>query len=90
MHGRSGIHTSKDDNDLLIIAAGYDHSRIVEWQPKRKDARKKVLLFGFPAISPGMFQENILRAHEAEAAIETRSEERRVGKECRSRWSPYH
>ena len=23
-------------------------------------------------------------------AIRTRSEERRVGKECRSRWSPYH
>ena len=23
-------------------------------------------------------------------AIGTRSEERRVGKECRSRWSPYH
>ena len=29
--------------------------------------------------------------HKAEAyAITTRSEERRVGKECRSRWSPYH
>ena len=24
------------------------------------------------------------------AAISHRSEERRVGKECRSRWSPYH
>ena len=24
------------------------------------------------------------------AGITTRSEERRVGKECRSRWSPYH
>ena len=24
------------------------------------------------------------------AALGTRSEERRVGKECRSRWSPYH
>src|SRR5690349_22855396 len=24
------------------------------------------------------------------AALEARSEERRVGKECRSRWSPYH
>src|SRR2546429_3862949 len=24
------------------------------------------------------------------AAKESRSEERRVGKECRSRWSPYH
>ena len=23
-------------------------------------------------------------------AAHTRSEERRVGKECRSRWSPYH
>src|SRR5256884_1317297 len=24
------------------------------------------------------------------AGVERRSEERRVGKECRSRWSPYH
>ena len=24
------------------------------------------------------------------AKVEVRSEERRVGKECRSRWSPYH
>jgi len=27
---------------------------------------------------------------EATTATEARSEERRVGKECRSRWSPYH
>ena len=26
----------------------------------------------------------------SDAAGTTRSEERRVGKECRSRWSPYH
>ena len=25
-----------------------------------------------------------------EPSVEIRSEERRVGKECRSRWSPYH
>ena len=25
-----------------------------------------------------------------QVTAETRSEERRVGKECRSRWSPYH
>ena len=25
-----------------------------------------------------------------EAVLDERSEERRVGKECRSRWSPYH
>ena len=33
-------------------------------------------------LDPGM----VLRA----AIQTTRSEERRVGKECRSRWSPYH
>ena len=27
---------------------------------------------------------------ETDGQISTRSEERRVGKECRSRWSPYH
>ena len=27
---------------------------------------------------------------EVEAVLNIRSEERRVGKECRSRWSPYH
>src|SRR2546427_11868331 len=32
----------------------------------------------------------VLHAHEEAVADDTRSEERRVGKECRSRWSPYH
>ena len=27
---------------------------------------------------------------EVDVILESRSEERRVGKECRSRWSPYH
>ena len=30
------------------------------------------------------------RVHTAGKNKSTRSEERRVGKECRSRWSPYH
>src|SRR2546426_12710463 len=34
----------------------------------------------FPAIAAG----------DVRGAIDARSEERRVGKECRSRWSPYH
>ena len=33
---------------------------------------------------------NTAAAHVAYAFTEVRSEERRVGKECRSRWSPYH
>src|SRR2546427_6720540 len=31
-----------------------------------------------------------VHAHEDAVIAESRSEERRVGKECRSRWSPYH
>ncbi len=69
--GMRGLNTSRNDNDLLIIAAGYDHSRIADVANNRKDCKKKVLLFGFPAISPGMFQENILRAYKAEEAIAT-------------------
>ena len=32
----------------------------------------------------------LLAATRESPRTETRSEERRVGKECRSRWSPYH
>ena len=28
--------------------------------------------------------------HDSNNGLDYRSEERRVGKECRSRWSPYH
>ena len=38
-----------------------------------------------------LFEEkSILVFPECREASEWRSEERRVGKECRSRWSPYH
>src|SRR2546430_11562823 len=33
---------------------------------------------------------NNVQTHHGVLIEETRSEERRVGKECRSRWSPYH
>ncbi len=66
--GMSGSHTSETENDLLIIAAGYDHGRIVDVANSKKHATK-ALLFGFPSISPGMFQENILRAFKAEPAV---------------------
>ena len=35
------------------------------------------------------FEQELLRLSEVHN-MEIRSEERRVGKECRSRWSPYH
>ena len=41
----------------------------------------------------GRLKEELLSSgslHEKLKQITNRSEERRVGKECRSRWSPYH
>ena len=37
-----------------------------------------------------ILMKNTLDASSATIAFIVRSEERRVGKECRSRWSPYH
>ena len=36
------------------------------------------------------YTEQQIPQEDLNAILEARSEERRVGKECRSRWSPYH
>ena len=47
--------------------------------------RKNLSLFPNERYQICLFDKNILRT-----LWKQRSEERRVGKECRSRWSPYH
>src|SRR3712207_6265936 len=42
------------------------------------------------ALGERAFAEVLPHMQKALAGREARSEERRVGKECRSRWSPYH
>src|SRR2546422_11350451 len=44
------------------------------------------------SLSPTLPDElaNVAAAADSASALADRSEERRVGKECRSRWSPYH
>ena len=37
-----------------------------------------------------LFSRNFESPDQLRALTQARSEERRVGKECRSRWSPYH
>src|SRR2546422_9579871 len=48
-------------------------------------AVRRVALVVGSQIDPAKIANDHIRAHALE-----RSEERRVGKECRSRWSPYH
>ena len=53
-----------------------------------------ILVYLFENYLPDACPEPALLARKLSAAgfeqEEIRSEERRVGKECRSRWSPYH
>jgi len=58
---------------------------------------KRVMKFGGTSLADAermrrcarLVQENA-GPEGAAAVVSARSEERRVGKECRSRWSPYH
>ena len=75
---------------------------VVEHEPaprpvvQKWDAPKpKVVVPPAPRPQPAPVQEPIpapkpVRAEPQSHPIKPRSEERRVGKECRSRWSPYH
>ena len=47
-----------------------------------------------PKMAPYIYTERngiyIIDLQKSVGMVDDRSEERRVGKECRSRWSPYH
>src|SRR3989449_9391092 len=48
------------------------------------------ILFGDPRAVIKVDCAEFQHSHEIAKLIGSRSEERRVGKECRSRWAPYH
>src|SRR3712207_9541300 len=57
---------------------------------ERDENAIKAIPQGFKFAEPGKFTVAINPGGPPLATYATRSEERRVGKECRSRWSPYH
>ena len=54
---------------------------------EKKESKEEILKALANSYAPAEIEEALEECHELE---EARSEERRVGKECRSRWSPYH
>lgn len=61
IEGCAGIpESTTDDNDILIVGAGYDEKRIKDITILKSKA-KLVQLFGFPSLKADMYQENILR-----------------------------
>ena len=71
----------KTNNDTTIPRNFLRHKIIKSWEKENSG-----LVSSFNQIS-----QNIKDAYESLMfSAKIRSEERRVGKECRSRWSPYH
>src|SRR3712207_9547345 len=72
-----------DNRNLIIVAVAIAVGVIPAALPEFYD--------GFPEAVRIVFESGITAASVAAIALNIlRSEERRVGKECRSRWSPYH
>jgi len=69
IYGYGGSPNPIVENDLLIIASGYDDSRITDVAGKKKHVKNKIQLFGFPPMQADMFQENILKAYKAESSV---------------------
>ena len=70
---------------LDAVGGAIHHIGNVHRYAREEDRPEKTL---FVITTDGM--ENASRRYTYERVKEIRSEERRVGKECRSRWSPYH
>ena len=99
-HGASGNATVPGTPSLAGQPAWFTHWALVKFRDgRRKDPMMSPVaanlsdadmadLAAYYATLPPRPRPQTLDA--AKAAAGQRSEERRVGKECRSRWSPYH
>ena len=77
------IHTDEETGQTIMSGMGELHLDILIDRMKREF--KVEANIGEPQVA---FRESIKGKAEVQGLL--RSEERRVGKECRSRWSPYH
>ena len=74
--------------DAILIEEAVTNRFAVARQVARQPGRH--LQTGAPALGWAVGAAVGVKLARPEAPVVVRSEERRVGKECRSRWSPYH
>uniref|UniRef100_UPI00289C38AF hypothetical protein n=3 Tax=Sphingobacteriaceae TaxID=84566 RepID=UPI00289C38AF len=65
----AAVNHANIDNDLLIIAAGYDDKLIAKVSQEKSKIKKKYYILGFPSLQPDMYQESILKIHQAKESI---------------------
>src|SRR2546428_7202237 len=96
--GQKSMSRRSGQNGTVVIAGNWYRVRWrmdVEGQEKRINMSEKVapVVFGRngePKPPSADVERKAREIVEKSGANSERSEERRVGKECRSRWSPYH
>ena len=88
-YGWNLLHSASAGGNVAII--GSMLSRGLEINSKNSDGNTPLMI---AALNGNMEAVNYLLDKGADLSLKgkygRRSEERRVGKECRSRWSPYH
>jgi len=93
--GRGQLHPSLQDNPKIV---SMEETDIRSLAGKRLEIRPDIVVIDVSFISLKLVLPAVLPIAAAPTHLlalikpqfEARSEERRVGKECRSRWSPYH
>ena len=79
-----GERAVRVDGDRLYAASPDRLLAALAWKTGLLERAERRLIAR--EVKPGMVAVDV----GANLGVHTRSEERRVGKECRSRWSPYH
>ena len=77
------ISDTRDLKPKTIMRAKERHHIMIKGSTQEED----IIIVNTYALNTGA---SIHRQILTDIKVKTRSEERRVGKECRSRWSPYH
>ncbi|MCD4663996.1 MAG: hypothetical protein K8R68_01920 [Bacteroidales bacterium] len=57
------------DNDVLIIAAGYDDNLIAKIAQNKSHCKKRYFIIGFPSLQPDMYQESIIKIEKVKESI---------------------
>ena len=70
-----------------ILVNGWEGDQDNNWFPWLK---QELINRGYEVVAPQLPDSDHPKLEPWVNTLTKRSEERRVGKECRSRWSPYH
>src|SRR3712207_9066519 len=88
------------NNNIKLVLAAYNGGRgnVKKWLKNKENSRNGIDLHYIPFKETDKYVKRVEVSQKIfeflytndKGYIKSRSEERRVGKECRSRWSPYH